>query len=626
MDAPFIPRKTLDELATSHPEGTRHEAIIKIAMSLVGNRLPVDAVFATIRPQFSAEKTDKEIRDVIAWCQSRNPTPSVPRNGAVNGHSVIVATNGRHYGTNAPAKPQAAPAVEASPIELVEDFLDGHRETVESTLARSPLQIRGFETHATELFAALYQPEDKLNIVCKFTQDAKGKANPSGGGKTMLRDEWITRFKEQGAPTSEAGAWLRPNPCQDGSGKNGAIMDADISRHDFLLLESDVLSVEHQLAMFALLKLPIAAIITSGGKSIHAWLRLVAPSEADYTATATRIFAALKPFGFDQSNRNPSRLSRLPGGVRKIRAVGEGRQELLYLNPKTDPLTEELLSTFEKQVTPPFVSRYPMRKVARLAIGRYEELHANQGATGLRTGLATFDRRTGGLKRGTFIVLAAMTNVGKSALSLNVIAQALRDGKTVALFSYEMDRDEVYDLLLAMNFAVDRNCFNTGRFDEKDFQKIIVGNQQLAKWPLHIFDDPTLSCDQIETACATVLNLGALDLIVVDYLQLVPVFSRENREQQVAYIGRALRVIAKKFKCPLIAVSQLNEEGKIRESRAVTHDAHIVFILEQEKEDYWLRIVKGRSVQKDSYKMHFDAIYCKMGEESSVTSDRRHND
>ena len=620
MQTPFIPQRTKDELAASHGEGTRHAAIIKIAMSLLGNGLPPQAVFATIRPQFDSDKSDKEIQDVIEWCQAKNPTPSTPRNGStmpVGAFSPRLAYVQTSQAAKAPPEPETpAPALAAL-------FVDGDTVTELDTMTSSPVELGDFSTHGEVFRSALYRPEDRLNIVCSFSLNEKGKANPSGGGKTMTRDEWLDWFKKSGVPKSKAGAWLRPNTCNDGSGKDGAICDSDVSRFDFVLIESDCLSFETQLSVLAKLKLPIAAILTSGGKSVHAWAKVGAKDKADYDAKAGRILTALKPIGFDPANKNASRLSRLPGSVRTIGAHESGNQSLLYLNPDAKPLTEEGLTELEAQVRPPFVSKFPMLATSRNAIDRYDELLTNRGKTGLATGLPTFDRKTGGLKKGNFIVLAAETNAGKSALALNIINQALKDSKPCALFSLEMDRDEIFDLLICMNTGLSRNKFNTGEFDNADMVKISHGAEQISRRPLHIFDDPCMTVDEIEAHCVKLVAAGGLSLVVVDYLQLIspPMLSRESREQQIAAIGRSLRSIAKKCKVPLIAVSQLNEEGKIRESRSVAHDAHIVFILEWQEANLKLRITKGRSIPKATYDMHFAGEFCRMGEQSRIQDD-----
>lgn len=615
-DTPYIPRKTIEELESSHPEGSRHAAIIKIAYSLVGNGLPRDAIYATIRPKFPPDKTDREILDVIDWCIQQGPSPSVPLNGNGSGYRPNVVFPGMSAPRATPPPKKTKEELEAEALSLALDFISDDSIGIDETVKRSVVEIGDFSTHSATLFESLYNPDDRINIVCDYTVNEKGKANPKGGGKSLTRDEWVAWFKKEGSPSSKAGAWVRPNPCGDGTGKGGAIQDDDILRFEFMLIESDFLDIDVQLSLYAKWKLPIAAILTSGGDSAHAWVRISAPDYATYSEWVKRILDALKPFGFDQSNKNPSRLSRLPGAVRVIGASDEGRQRLLYVDPLTSPFGVESIQEFEKQVTPPFLNRYPLRDTALNSIERYDELQRNRGATGLLTGLKRFDDVSGGLKRGNMIVLAAETNVGKSLLALNIINEAINSGKTCALFSLEMDRDEIWDLLLSLNLKLDRNVFNTGNFSEQQMLSITNGSGRISRLPLHIFDDPVMTVDDIELACAKLIQDFNLQLVVVDYLQLVspPAFFKDSREQQIAHIGRAIRMMAKKFKVPFIAVSQLNEDGKIRESRAVVHDAHIVLMLEVEENELRLRIAKGRSIPKFTFRIFDNFRLCKLSD------------
>lgn len=614
----YIPQKTLNELNSVHPVGTRHRALIDIALPLIGNGLSDQIVFAMLREKFDSDKTDAEIYGVISWCRDKNPSPSVP-------------SSARTVFTPRTPLPPTTPKKEIPPEQMCEDFLGGFKCGIEETIQRSTVEIGLLESHAPILLANLYEATEKINIVCRFTVNEKGKANPQGGGKTMPRDAWIQWIAGQGTPASEAGAWIRLNPTstETGSGKGGAITDSDISAFRFLLIESDVLPLDTQLSLYAKWKLPIAAIILSGGGSAHAWVRLDAKDETQYDAWVKRILTAIAPFGFDQSNKNPSRLSRLPGAKRKIQAQGNGEQRLIYINGACGAFSEESLAAFEAQVKPPFMAEMPMKNLARRSVDRYEELHRNRGATGLRTGFTSFDTQTGGLKKGNFVVIAGQTGGGKTTLALNIVNRAIQDRKTTALFTLEMDEGEIVDVLVSLNFHLDRNLFNTGNFTDRDLCVIANGLAAMSKWPLYIFDNPNTNVDEIRETCLKLKECSSLSLIVVDYLQLVapPAMFRESREQQIAYIGRALKNLAKECKVPVIAVSQLNEEGKIRESRSVAHDANIVFILEESNLDseLILRITKGRSVKKGQYKMRFEPIHCKITEQSKFGNDYADN-
>lgn len=187
---------------------------------------------------------------------------------------------------------------------------------------------------AVPLLAALYYGRELINIVTDYTLRDDGKASPSGAGLTRTRDEWMSEMLD-GAPQKDAGAFIRLNPlkAKAGHGRGGAMTDHDVAMHRFTLLEADGISPDLQVCLFAKLKLPIAAIISSGGRSIHAWVRIDAAGAGEYRRLTNKIFAHLRLFGIDASNQNPSRLSRLPGAQRKIGASDDGAQRLLYLNP-----------------------------------------------------------------------------------------------------------------------------------------------------------------------------------------------------------------------------------------------------------------------------------------------------
>jgi len=127
----------------------------------------------------------------------------------------------------------------------------------------------------------------------------------------------------------------RFNPItQTGSGAGDTHRDADVAAWRYLLVESDELPLGLQLSLYSRLALPIAALLTSGGKSVHAIVKIDSDDAQDFRATADFVLGRLMRFGVDPQNRNPSRYGRLPGVQRSIGAIGDGRQRLLYLNPQ----------------------------------------------------------------------------------------------------------------------------------------------------------------------------------------------------------------------------------------------------------------------------------------------------
>jgi hypothetical protein len=338
-ESPFIPPRTRTELSSPAPQGQRHEQMKKIVLPLLGAGLTSDAVFVQLRAMYDDDVTDREIRDLIKWSIAKNPQPcGYPQKD--------------HPATNIPTQPQRVTAEQA--IANVVKWLGVHccDKDPSNPLNGQPWRcdecdlwhvspwrpLDDWRLDALPLLSALHDKIGYINVVTDFTteeKDGSRKANPKGAGKTMLRDDWLRSIREHGAPQSLAGAWIRPNPVkQHGSGKNGAVCDSDVTSFRFCLLESDDLPLELQLSLWARLPLPIAAIIDSGGRSVHAWVRLDCDSDEEYQSLVGRIYTRLAQFGLCLSNKNASRLSRLPGAQRAIGKRDDDRQRLLYLNPE----------------------------------------------------------------------------------------------------------------------------------------------------------------------------------------------------------------------------------------------------------------------------------------------------
>lgn len=601
---PFIPAATQAEMLAAHPPGTRHAAMFKIAIPLLGNGMAPDAVVAQLRATFpDPDKTEEEMRGVVSWCIDRAPTPS--------GYGSGNGTNGHATTPRLALRPAAAPQPALPAPEKMKWWLNGQKTDCAALVASSPAQVPAIrEAMPGVLFRALFGSEERINVLRQFTVNDKGKANPQGAGKSLTWAEWEIWIHEHGLPESEAGAWMRFNPTTEAP-SGGGYADKDITAFRFMMIESDVLSFDDQLSFYHRCKLPIAAIVASGsGSSAHAWIRLDCPDDATYTATVARILKALEPFGFDKANKNPSRLTRLPGARRVIGAQGDGIQRLLYLNPQAKGITAEQMAEFEQRLRLPLVADLPFKESVMRGVDRYRDLHANRGKLGVPTGIEEFDKITGGLKDKSMIVIGAETGGGKTTLAVNILNHACwHHNLGVALFTLEMDRDEILDLLVSLNLSVDRNVFNHGNFSDSDFNKINAGAEKLAKLPLWVFDDPVMTVEQIKARTLQLKAEGLISLVVVDYLQIVAGSGefRDNREQQVSQIARGLRALAKEAKVPLIALSQLNDEGKIRESRSIAHEAHIVLAIETaDTGDLIAKVQKGRSIPKGDYFLKFE--------------------
>jgi hypothetical protein len=325
---PVIPPRTRAELASPAARGHRHEQMKTLVLPLLAGGLSPEAVFAQLRGMYAPDVSDHEIRDLIAWAAAKNPQP-------------CERDSKRRWDDNYRRSTTADRVTSEQASTNTETWLGRFRCDECALWHVSPWRpLEDWRLDPLMLFAGLYNKDEYVNVVTDFTIEQKNsgqKANPKGAGRTLLRDDWMRWVRDHGTPQSEAGAWVRPNPVKDhGSGKCGAVTNADVTSYRFCLLESDALPLDLQLSLWARLPLPVAAIIQSGGRSVHAWVMLNCLSAQEYRTKVARIYTLLAQFGLCLSNKNPSRLSRLPGAQREVGKYGDGAQRLLYLNP--DPV------------------------------------------------------------------------------------------------------------------------------------------------------------------------------------------------------------------------------------------------------------------------------------------------
>ncbi len=311
-----LSQSILKELAGPAPKGERHQQAVKVAAALACAGFVDRAIFFQLRSMYDGDVTDTELHEIIRWAAS------IKESSRENGE--------RKRAPNPPRKEPGAVIARAS------NWLGGFRCEEADLFSVSPqTPLDNWRLDGSMMLATLYDAEDQINVVVDHSVEPEQpkKAKPCGAGITLRRDDWLRRLRDDGPPQSAAGAWIRMNPVTSGSGANGAFTDADVSAYRFLLVESDFLPPEIQLSMIATLSLPVAAIISSGGRSYHAWIRFEVKDAGSYSRDAGRLFRTLAAYGFDRANANPSRLSRFPGALRRIGAEGDGRQRLLYLNP-----------------------------------------------------------------------------------------------------------------------------------------------------------------------------------------------------------------------------------------------------------------------------------------------------
>jgi len=219
--------------------------------------------------------------------------------------------------------------------------------------------------------------------------------------------------------------------------------------------------------------------------------------------------------------------------------------------------------------------------------------------TGLATHYVELDELTSGLQNSDLVVLAARPSMGKTSLAMNVAENAaIDDGKVVGIFSLEMSSEALLQRLLCSRARVDSQKFRTGTFFSSDMPKIRQAAEELATAHIFIDDTPGISLSEMRAKARRLKQAqGRLDLLVVDYLQLMSGGSKrfENRTQEVSAISRGLKAIAKELGIPLLALSQLSRAPEsrggdhrpqlsdLRESGSIEQDADVVMFIFREE-------------------------------------------
>jgi replicative DNA helicase len=190
---------------------------------------------------------------------------------------------------------------------------------------------------------------------------------------------------------------------------------------------------------------------------------------------------------------------------------------------------------------------------------------------GLPTGFIDFDSKTGGLRGGDLLIIAGRPSMGKSTLAINMAEHAaLKEGvrASVAIFSLEMPAEQILTRMLSSVGSVNLGAIRSGKLSEDDWPRITGATKQLQDAKIFIDDTPALTPTELRARSRRIKREHGLDLIVVDYLQLMTVpGTKENRATEISEISRGLKALAKEINCPVIALSQLNRGVEQRESK-----------------------------------------------------------
>lgn len=227
-----------------------------------------------------------------------------------------------------------------------------------------------------------------------------------------------------------------------------------------------------------------------------------------------------------------------------------------------------------------------------------ERAKSGSNITGLTTGYTDLDRMTSGLQRSDLILLAARPSMGKTALALNIAMNAVKSGASVALFSLEMSKEQYVQRIISMESMVDSSKLRTGSLDDDDWTRLINTMSLISNYDVYIDDTPSVSLFEMMSKCRRLKIEKGLDLIVVDYLQLMSDGGRpDSRQQEISNISRGLKALARELDCPVMALSQLSRAPEqrndhrpvmsdLRESGAIEQDADVVMMLYRDEYYY----------------------------------------
>jgi len=240
----------------------------------------------------------------------------------------------------------------------------------------------------------------------------------------------------------------------------------------------------------------------------------------------------------------------------------------------------------------------PIKSSLEEAFNQIDFLHKHEGGTlrGVPTGFIDLDNKLAGLQKSDYILLAARPSLGKTTLALDIVRNiAVKGKKTVGIFSLEMASSQLVDRMLCAQANIDLWKLRTGRLSDKgednDFTKIQQAMGELSESPIYIDDSPSATVMEIRTKARRLQSEIGLDLIVIDYIQLInPSGSYNSPVQQMTEISRSLKALARELEVPVLAVSQLSRASEqredkrphlsdLRDSGSLEQDADVVLLI-----------------------------------------------
>ena len=293
--------------------------------------------------------------------------------------------------------------------------------------------------------------------------------------------------------------------------------------------------------------------------------------------------------------------------------------EKLEANELLDMAEQEIFTLTQRHIRNKPTS---IKEVLTASFDRLDELQKiGDGLRGIPSGFRGLDDLLAGMQNSNLVILAARPGVGKTAFALNIARYvAVEKQLPVCIFSLEMSKEELVDRLLVRQGLIDSWKLKTGKLSETDFSALSEAMGVLAEAPLFIDDTPGLTVTEIRTKARRMMAERDVRLILVDYLQLMRGYSKDNRVQEVSEISQGLKNLARELKIPVLAAAQLSRAmeargGKprlsdLRESGSIEQDADVVMFLhrpdEEIRESVICSIAKHRNGPVGEFNLYFN--------------------
>lgn len=298
--------------------------------------------------------------------------------------------------------------------------------------------------------------------------------------------------------------------------------------------------------------------------------------------------------------------------LRKLIKLNEEIANTCYIasEPLENILEETEKRTFELVQKRNVKDYTPIKDVVLNALDRIEKASKNTGSvTGVPTGFLDLDYKLSGLQPSDLVLIAARPSMGKTAFVLNIAQNvAFKQNKSVAVFSLEMSKEQLVNRLFSLEAHVDAQLIRTGNLKDTDWEKLIEGAGTIGRSNLIIDDTSGISVGELRSKCRKYKLEHGLDIIIIDYLQLMSGSSgrsNESRQQEISDISRSLKGLARELNVPVVALSQLSRAveqrtdkrpmlSDLRESGAIEQDADVVMFIY--REDYYIPDTEDKNI------------------------------